>query len=329
MDLESFYRLIEHPAIIGDKETLSLKNIVQDKPFFHVARVLYLKGLQNQNSYLYNQQLKETAAHMPDRGVLFDFIVEDYGNPNEVHVRHAEGLKSLEEYLDEERTVEAGLEAEIGSSEGGERRAESGRLESGSSEIGVAERNFKLEGEVEFEHSLSEIEQEDVTSELDTEITIASTDDANEQDIQPNEEVYGSPLNFSKDEIHTFEEWLTLVQVKPIDRSEERVEADIEEKPETSDNQNADENDLIDRFLENEPRISDVKKNNPPKPNLAEENLIEESHLMTETLARVYTLQGLHKKAIQAYKILLLKYPEKSGYFADQIREIEELTKEE
>jgi len=45
-------------------------------------------------------------------------------------------------------------------------------------------------------------------------------------------------------------------------------------------------------------------------------------NLMTETLAKVYLQQNNYHKALQAYKILSLKYPEKSGFFADQIRSI-------
>ena len=43
---------------------------------------------------------------------------------------------------------------------------------------------------------------------------------------------------------------------------------------------------------------------------------------MTETLARIYVEQKNYDKAIQSYKILSLKYPEKSSLFADQIQEI-------
>ena len=46
---------------------------------------------------------------------------------------------------------------------------------------------------------------------------------------------------------------------------------------------------------------------------------------MTETLARVYLQQKNYKKALQAYHILILNYPEKSGFFADQIRAIKKL----
>jgi hypothetical protein len=46
---------------------------------------------------------------------------------------------------------------------------------------------------------------------------------------------------------------------------------------------------------------------------------------MTETLAQVYLAQKNFSKAIQAYQILVLQHPEKSGYFADRIREIKNI----
>jgi hypothetical protein len=46
---------------------------------------------------------------------------------------------------------------------------------------------------------------------------------------------------------------------------------------------------------------------------------------MTETLARIYVEQKNFKKAIQSYKILSLKYPEKSSFFANQIKAVEQL----
>jgi hypothetical protein len=46
---------------------------------------------------------------------------------------------------------------------------------------------------------------------------------------------------------------------------------------------------------------------------------------MTETLAKVYLEQKKYNKAIQAYEILILKYPEKSSFFADRINEIKNL----
>ena len=46
---------------------------------------------------------------------------------------------------------------------------------------------------------------------------------------------------------------------------------------------------------------------------------------MTETLAKVLFKQKKYKKAIQAYRVLSLKYPEKNVFFARQIEKINNL----
>ena len=52
----------------------------------------------------------------------------------------------------------------------------------------------------------------------------------------------------------------------------------------------------------------------------------DNDYLTTETLAKLYVEQGHYERAIQAYKILCLKYPKKSSFFANRIKEIEILT---
>ena len=53
----------------------------------------------------------------------------------------------------------------------------------------------------------------------------------------------------------------------------------------------------------------------------------DQGKFVTETLAEIYLKQGLWDKAINAYEVLSLKYPEKSGFFADRIREIKKQKK--
>ncbi len=124
----------------------------------------------------------------------------------------------------------------------------------------------------------------------------------------------GSPLSFPRNENHSFTEWLKLTKAKPVQREEE-------DSQDRSDKNRKLE--LIDEFISKNPRITPARTGK--KVNLAEENHITPEALMTETLARVYLEQKNYKKAIQAYKILILKNPEKSGFFADQIRAIEKL----
>ena len=84
--------------------------------------------------------------------------------------------------------------------------------------------------------------------------------------------------------------------------------------------------DLIDAFLKNNPKIPPVSPN-VPKQNLSKKTKFNKEELMTETLAKVYVKQQKFKKALLAYKILSLKYPEKNSFFADQIKAIKELQK--
>ena len=142
----------------------------------------------------------------------------------------------------------------------------------------------------------------------------------------------GKPLAFSKGETHSFQEWLQLSKFKPIERSESKSEIAIEQ-PEAADenfpepdSEKQKKNELIDRFIETSPKIPPVKHDTPLTPSIiVEPSMADNTYLMTETLARVYLEQKKYHKAIQAYEILILKYPEKSSFFADRILDIKNL----
>jgi hypothetical protein len=78
---------------------------------------------------------------------------------------------------------------------------------------------------------------------------------------------------------------------------------------------------LVDKFIANAPKIV-VSKSSEKQQDLTKKQYFNEQALMTETLAEIYFKQGKFKKAKKAFEILALKYPEKSGFFADQIRKI-------
>ena len=81
---------------------------------------------------------------------------------------------------------------------------------------------------------------------------------------------------------------------------------------------------LIQTFLNNPSKIEkeDFAKNTE---DISIKTLTSENELMTETLAKIYLKQKKYIKAIEAYKILSLKYPEKNAFFADQIKKIKKL----
>jgi hypothetical protein len=128
----------------------------------------------------------------------------------------------------------------------------------------------------------------------------------------------GKPIPFTKKEKHSFTEWLQLTN-----KSEEEPQTESNEMEELERKKKFE---LLDKFIQNNPKI--VPKESNQKINIKESTKIDQNELMTETLAKVYLEQKKYKKAIQAFKILSLKYPEKSGFFADQIQAVKKLQKE-
>ena len=74
MEKETFINLLESTPVIRAKETIALKAIIDEFPYFQTARALYLKGLKNQDSFKYNNELKVTAAFTTDRTILFNYV---------------------------------------------------------------------------------------------------------------------------------------------------------------------------------------------------------------------------------------------------------------
>lgn len=80
---------------------------------------------------------------------------------------------------------------------------------------------------------------------------------------------------------------------------------------------------LLDAFLERNPKI--VPSDKIKEIDIDAASSIEDNNLITETMAQLYMSQKQFKKAIEAYKSLILKFPEKSSFFAIQIQEAQRL----
>lgn len=88
---------------------------------------------------------------------------------------------------------------------------------------------------------------------------------------------------------------------------------------------------LIDDFIEKSPlrvSLSDQPEYVPSGPMLKDDDDADsdgEDDYFTETLAKIYIKQGRYEKALEIIRKLMLDYPKKNSYFADQIRFLEKL----
>jgi len=89
-------------------------------------------------------------------------------------------------------------------------------------------------------------------------------------------------------------------------------------------------NSLIDKFLSSNAGTITPNKTNDDSWQIVENEIIKKSteendEIITETLATLYYNQKKYDKALEAFRKLSLKYPEKSVYFATRIEEIEKI----
>ena len=284
MNVTDYTYLINKPDLIHEKQTEALAKVLEEFPYFQSARAIQLKGLYNQNSYKYNAALKTTAAYTTDRSVLFDFITSDTFISIDKNLYERKALEILDIYVH-------------------------------GSEILVPEEKQAIKINKLEQSILTSIkEASPVQIKEPADIKIEETSKTVEEKLE-----IGQPLDFSKKEQHSFQEWLQLSRTQPIKRENE---LDNNQTAPIIDPDKQKKLALIDKFIENSPKIPPVKHGVPSTVSF-DLNASDNSYLMTETLARVYLEQKKYQKAIQAYEILILKYPEKSSFFADRISDIE------
>ncbi|MBL7889443.1 MAG: hypothetical protein JNL24_07825 [Bacteroidia bacterium] len=164
---------------------------------------------------------------------------------------------------------------------------------------------------VEIEMLTTEVEKEEVAAENTETVEsnfVLNTAPAEEE----NKEIAVDPEKLS------FTDWLKHI-------NNEEKEVSIEENDSHPSSKAPTPFDLIDKFIKEEPKISRPKTEFYNPVNMAKQSVADDITFVSETLAKIYVLQGNYAKAIQAYENLRLKYPEKRLYFASQIKNLRKL----
>jgi hypothetical protein len=92
-------------------------------------------------------------------------------------------------------------------------------------------------------------------------------------------------------------------------------------KTESQKNKAGSKSEIIDKFIQNAPSISRPKNTFYDPVDVARQSVVDQENIVSETLAKIYADQGYAEKAIHIYEKLILKFPQKSAYFAGLIKE--------
>ncbi|GAA4298521.1 hypothetical protein [Nibribacter koreensis] len=82
---------------------------------------------------------------------------------------------------------------------------------------------------------------------------------------------------------------------------------------------------IIDQFLKSNPKLKSMahlQQKSEPQEDLSAKSSKIKKNLASENLALIFIKQGKHKKALKIYEQLIVKFPEKKSYFAEQIEKL-------
>ena len=279
-----------------ESEMLEFKEIIGLYPYASVFAIAYLRGLKKMEHIQFEEELHQHAFKIANRNLLYQLVIQP---EEEIEAETEEKTETVEE-TEVVEEAEAKTETETIAVEEAKTETEA--------EVIV---EIKTETEVEeLIHSGSEtIEKADTELETLINASAATTTfihEFNQQGAEVDAELAKNELPKeskalpSKAEIEStpksFNQWLTLGETTNNPELEEEKTTMISiEKPKRE-------------------FYSPSKK--------AKESIDANKMPVSETLAKIFVLQGNYPKAIYVYEQLIIIYPKKKSIFASQIKQL-------
>lgn len=292
-------------STLHDSDIVGLKEVLGRYPYFQPARTLLARALKSADDISFQEELKDAALHAGDRKLLWE-IVEGQNAKTQRIVIEVTKEAPLEVKAFQEPADIIVLETEVDSN--------------------IAAQSFEESDVVEPKSDLLGGEFASLLEMPEAEILIKS----NEPPVNLTEAIALDPLPelSVESEKLSFTEWLKRNPSSANVKSSLAASPELK-KEEVSDFKisspvKAEEDSLITKFIETEPRISQPTKASFFSPvDMARRSVEDRDDVVSETLAKIYASQGDHQRAIRIYIKLSLLYPEKNSYFAALIENLE------
>ena len=318
MTASDFHTALQSPDQLGFEQVTALRAMAEAYPWFGAGHILLAKAMHNTGDLGYDDQLHMAAVHAGSRTVLFDLVVAKELAEGKVEVPDREDdlvqvqgpfAGGVEDEVGKagaaEPVVDAVPEAEAGQEEMAEAVLEKRSLDALETDILAAGVSRVIEQEVGETLAAEEVPAADPEQ-----VPVA---EAPAEDLSP----FAQWLLKRSSELGVEVGTGTTAEAAAPEAADAVPEAPNEHDPRRK------QQDLIDAFIAKDPQITPRRVAEFDPGDIARESIVEDESLVTETMARIYAKQGKLGKARKAYEMLALKYPEKSVYFANQLKKLE------
>lgn len=333
---DNFYQLLSRFT------TPELEGLVQKFPYFHQAHLLLAKKYQQESNPRFDEQLQMAALYTQSRELFYDIFHEQLKSEEAVAAfvpEVTEVNEPVKEFVAPEVSATPETETVIEEIATTNSEVETPGTETLETVTLTEPEQLKpveiatVEAEIEerAQEQEEEIGMESVNEEVETATVQQQQAATTEEEIavEPEEEI-------TLDEPHTFDEWLHAFPIKTT----------VKEAAKALENNELEEDDLERIILENanvdylHTRVEEEthyskgldkfideqkQRHRPVEIKKIEKHGDLDPALITETLAGLYAAQRKYSKAIKAYELLSLKFPEKSDLFAARIQYLKKL----
>ncbi|MFN8240636.1 MAG: hypothetical protein U0X39_07770 [Bacteroidales bacterium] len=352
MNRNEFINIIRDPGL-NDRHIMGeVRELVSLFPWFQSAHLLLLKNLHDSGDVRFGTQLRQSAIHVADREVLYYLLLKKNSiekdstqkgegentmvgeNPEDLATGQTEYTGNTVKTISEEPFNLTGLPVTESLAGKVVPEARMDDTDQTPTVIDEARNSQDMITGLENERTVTEPGSPPARNE-DFRVEVAAQSSTDESAsvvlvIDTDGNHIEETFTYMDPSISLEDEQFDLLE---LDENEDFESIDIKgDVTATPVNQGKDrkkiQSELIDKFIEANPRIEPVRIREDVKlPDIAERFTEERTGLVSETLAKIYISQGYYSRAIDIYEKLSLKYPEKSSYFATQIEKVKALIK--
>ncbi|MBN1158828.1 MAG: hypothetical protein JXA61_05565 [Bacteroidales bacterium] len=327
MQLQELIEYMHKPKELGTESINELLEEEKKYPFFQTLKLLILKHTYLFDLPGYQSYLERSAPYIPERTIVYELLhpVEETGiKPQKIQWKEPEPQNNRDkEKPVPPENVRKKIKGSMKENISDLLNRQLAVLELGNQK----EEDLSPDTAVDMNHRYLNLQEEDTNLSTEPDEVLLIIDHEETLEDKKIEMDSAGTEDFEMiQEILEIEE-TGIVKDKPVPAGTQTVNAGNDGLTADAKSGGAREHNdvLIEKFIREHPRLV-PREDQHSQEDISESSVSEHEGFFTETLARIYLKQGYFNKAVFAYEKLILKYPQKSDYFARQIEEINKLS---